>query len=63
MDWSNGDKLLKKSSLAKEILTLARNFEFLQGAESDIAEVLVEENWGLIEERQQMLIDMLVPAK
>ena len=53
----------KKNNLAAEITALEKNFDTLQGAQSVIAELLVEENWGLIEERQQRLIELVVHSK
>ncbi|PCI49988.1 MAG: hypothetical protein COB51_03700 [Moraxellaceae bacterium] len=53
----------QKNNLAAEITELEKNFDTLQGAQSVIAELLVEENWGLIEERQQRLIELVVHSK
>ncbi|PCJ14333.1 MAG: hypothetical protein COB04_15485 [Gammaproteobacteria bacterium] len=56
-------RFTQKNNLAAEITALDKNFDTLQGAQSVIAELLIEENWGLIEERQQRLIELVVQAK
>lgn len=56
-------RFTRKHNLAAEITALEENFDTLLGAQSVIAELLIEENWGLIEERQQQLIELVVQSK